>query len=558
MAKVNQKPPPVELRMPLFAPGMSILHRAGLGGLACTLRVIERAWEGCLLASGDVPGDPSLEGPLPWKVTSDEVVLSFGQPEAAREYLRRLFALAFGLRDGLIWLPGQYGDMPPSLAVRAEVQAGLTLTFLQHGKTRKLVKELLTHEVDPTGDGTSLVSVTYRPCSWYKHQDGWDDLTDNKTGSLRTDPVEVIGPLNPGAVVRHVAFTAATKIEEAADRALPLYFALVGCLALPASRGGGGVLVVPDVDDLEVFSRDRPLLTPASVRECRVGGAGDAALQAEVRLRARGVVNQHGLPACHAAQFLSLPWASQQKSRGLTLFYDAAEAGRVEPEHRGRQEKALALFEVAMAALPPRIVTPRAGAGPAPGVTGASPSFLADSRVRPLVADNLARGENWYHGFLTLMTPKKASDQLSFERKGLREMTDAMNDQEFANEKALIRAIHEAIRRKRRRIKEDTQGEARGASTQATRNRQDRFMERFRLSLVGAKTADQCRGAIVGLLGQVLYNPEVQAGVDRLLPLLHDKDRWQEARDLALLALASYGSPWAAPAQTATKPTASE
>ena len=87
------------------------------------------------------------------EIKDDEITLRFGQPELARDYLKRLFLIAFGLKDGLIWLPGQYGDMPPSLAVRAEIQAGLTLTFLQHGKTRDLAKQSLTHEIDPTGDG---------------------------------------------------------------------------------------------------------------------------------------------------------------------------------------------------------------------------------------------------------------------------------------------------------------------------------------------------------------------------------------------------------------------
>ena len=62
-------------------------------------------------------------------------------------------------------------------------------------------------------------------------------LTDEKTGFLTHNPVQVEGPLNPGAMVRHNAFNADTKIEETPDRVLSLYFALVGCLALPINRG---------------------------------------------------------------------------------------------------------------------------------------------------------------------------------------------------------------------------------------------------------------------------------------------------------------------------------
>ena len=50
-------------------------------------------------------------------------------------------------------------------------------------------------------------------------------------GRLVTKPIEVVGPMNPGAIVRHVAFTADTRIQEDTAHILPLYFALVGCLA---------------------------------------------------------------------------------------------------------------------------------------------------------------------------------------------------------------------------------------------------------------------------------------------------------------------------------------
>src|SRR6516164_6113541 len=123
-----------------FAPRMTILHRAGLGGAVSSLRYIERAWKSDVSLPEELPGGSWVDDKRPWDVSSQSVTLRFGDPKGAREFLRRLFRLSFRLKDGLLYLPGQYGDMPPSLAVRAEIQAGLTLTFLQHGKTRKLAK----------------------------------------------------------------------------------------------------------------------------------------------------------------------------------------------------------------------------------------------------------------------------------------------------------------------------------------------------------------------------------------------------------------------------------
>src|SRR5262249_25898225 len=155
-----------------------ILHRAGLGGLACSLRYIEWASKSDVVLTEELPGGPWADSKPPWDVTTQSITLRFGEAKRARDFLRRLFSLSFRLKSGLIYLPGQYGDMPPSLAVRAEIQAGLTLTFLQHGKTRSLAKNSTAYQVDAEGDGLSFITVEYKACDWYKHQDGWASLTD--------------------------------------------------------------------------------------------------------------------------------------------------------------------------------------------------------------------------------------------------------------------------------------------------------------------------------------------------------------------------------------------
>jgi len=167
MAKAgNQVKPgaPDRLTMNLFAPGMTPLHRAGLGGLACTLRYIEKAYRHDALTDGDVPGGPWEAERPPWEVGDRSVELRFGDPKQARPFLERLFALAFPIKDGLIGTPGVYPGLTPPLAVRAELQNGLTLTFLQHGKTRNLNKTPTQIEIDPDGDGRAYVRLEYKRC----------------------------------------------------------------------------------------------------------------------------------------------------------------------------------------------------------------------------------------------------------------------------------------------------------------------------------------------------------------------------------------------------------
>ena len=67
------------LTMRLFAPGMSLLHRAGLGGLACTLKALERQYENGLLAETKLPAPFDGDTP-PWEITDNSVTLHFGTP----------------------------------------------------------------------------------------------------------------------------------------------------------------------------------------------------------------------------------------------------------------------------------------------------------------------------------------------------------------------------------------------------------------------------------------------------------------------------------------------
>ena len=539
MARVSKIAAPDRLTMQLFAPGMSALHRAGLGGLAATLKAIERLHASGQLTEAKLPG-PMVGGNPPWEIEPTSVSLCFGKPERAAAYLKRLFAVAFSIRrDGLIFLPGQFAS-EPSAAVLADLQAGLTLTFLQHGKVRKLAKEPTTASYDPEGDGIPSVNVQYRKCSQFKHQSLWSEFVDPKSGCLVADVIKVDGPVSPGTVVRHVAFTGDTAAEDPPERMLPLCFALAGCLALPVNRGVAALLV-PEVDNLVDFAMDRPMMSPTTARECQIANAADAALQTQIRLRASQVRAAAGVPGVYAMTFTPTPWARQQKSRVATIHIERGD------------EKILDRFESALTQLPPRIVVravkEAVGRGRKSRAVDRMESFRADSVVRPLIADNLALGRPWYAGFVRLMTrtnpatSKPFRQQISFERKGLHAMISdpAMWDHE--GELLVVKAVHEAIRQSLGRIREDTdgkqvEGKARKPLSQATKNRWERFREKLRLDLAGAKTASQLRFALSDLFSRGGSNAVLRDAWAKIFPVIQND--WQLARDLGLLALASY------------------
>ena len=545
-AKANSDGPS-EITMKLFAPGMSVLHRVGLGGLACTLNVMEKRFRDDKLDAEELPG-PVVDDHMPWAIEDDSVTLKFGEPSKAAAYLEKLFRFAFQItEDGLIFLPGQFtGGIRPSNAVLAEMQNGLTLTFLQHGKVRNLSKEPSRVNHDPDSESGDSLQVEYRSCSAFKHQEAWQGLLSNQ-GMFSDAPLKIEGPIFPGAVVRHVAFTSATAGEELPIRALPLYFAMVGCVALPVNRGVG-VLVAPMMESLSEFIINRPLMSPTDFRGCKVASSADAALRAQSAVRLKGnpvrgasiqlaaakAIQEKEIPGCLATTFCPTPWASQQKSRVSAIETPKATSSMLQR------------YERALKNLPPRIksriVKTSTGRGKARVTEERKEYFRTDSVVRPLIAENLARGQPWYAGFTTLYvkrnpeTEKPYREQLQYENKGLSNMIADKDMWDEKGEKLVVEALHEAIRTSLGRIREETDGKR--PLSQATKNRWDRFRERLRLDLSGSKTEAQLRFCLTNLFSRAGKSPVLQSGWELVWKTIR-KD-WQLARDLGLLALASY------------------
>lgn len=506
------------LKCDLFAPGMTPLHRAGLGGLVSTLRWVETNL-------------PDRERPLgQWTIGERSVTLSWDGARV-KPFFDQLFDLAFQIQGGMIYLPGQYGNVAPPLEVRAALHEGLLLSFYAHGPTSRgseTVKES-TYEVDD-----KPVSYRYLPLSWYKHQNT-QGRGKGKDGSALfvdslTEPIGLTSALFPGAIHRH-AVHSASQVTQNAELVLPLLFAPVGTMALKAGgkkvndRGNrkfkpGAALLIPDLNTLSEVEYLLPAIIPWNARDCQIANVADSALQAELRLRSRNLLDPETLSALRCVWCCPTDWNSrlQPPSAVTEVTIDATDT-------------ALDQFEVAMAALAP----------PSPRQNTKGEYFWPKSTARPFIAENLASGRPWYAGFTRLMTakdetmkkPKPIRDFLKFERGGLHTMTEKIQ-WDHPGEKEIVRAVHEAMRCRYGRIAaENTQNQA------AMKNRMTREYERQRLAFVGAKTADALRHALADLWSRAGSNSVLRESWLDILPQLSN-DKWKLTRDLALIALASY------------------
>ncbi len=529
--RVN-KQPPSQLAMSLFTPGMTVLHRAGLGGLACTLRYIERAYRIGALLDDEVPGGPWDNGLPPWSVDDHSVTLDFGSGDAAHTYLQRLFAIAFGIKDGLIYLPGQYPTLPPAIGIRAALQDGMLRSFYDHGPKSRSISAEGHYTVNVDEDSATF---SFPVIEWYKHQ---RDGATIAYASLQSEAA-VSRMLNPGAIRRHKF--AATTLTHPAERLIPLLFAPVGTVALTASGRrvtsrkrkvfkAGAVLVIPDLDSLDAAPHVISALVPHSLREAKITSIGDAALGAEVRLHARRAIEAFAIPSIRAVWCCATDWMSDLQPPSDILHID--------PAHLS--EDILDSYELAFNELPPKIVTVKKNNPDGP-THQQELFFWANSVVRPLITNNLAEGRLWYYGFVRLMTmndPKTnrpLREYVFFERKGLFAMTEKLL-REGSGEATVVRAIHKAIQYRFGKIA----SENKGPSAKDTRiKRWKNEYERWRLAFTSSKTPEQLRRSLCDLFARAGINSVLQSEWERLLPMLDDS-HWDKTRDLALLGLASY------------------
>lgn len=489
----------------LFEPGMTPLHRAGLGGLVATLRKIEK----------------NEHPPLLWNMDDRSVTFEWEKEQERKEFFQFLFDYAFQLRDGIIHLPGQYGDVEPPLEVKAALHVGLLLSFYDHGPTSRGSKTAVEKIYEVDGNP---ISYRYLPLLWYKHQrDGSTLLSKSlrgQTGLTRT--------LFPGAVQRHASYET-SKLTQPATLLLPLLFAPVGVMALKAGgkrvndRGArkfkpGAALLIPDLKSLSEVQYLLPSFLPRTARDCQIANIADAALQAELRLRSRNLLTHETISSLRCVWCCPTDWNARLQPPSMVTEVGVDET-----------DTALNQFEIAMQTLPP----------PSPRRNKKGEYFWPRSYVRPLVAENLTSGCPWFTGFSRLMSGQDPISNepirncLYLEREGLAAMTQRIA-WDTPGEETIVRAVHEAMRCRYGRIAaENTRNQV------AMKKRMTREYERQRLAFVRTKTADALRYALADLWSRAGSNSVLRRAWPQILPLLSD-EKWQTSRDLALIALASY------------------
>ena len=491
---------PSEITIKLSDPGMTIFHKVGLAGLWMTLQKFEE--------------DKSLMRTVPtgagWKLDDRSVTLVYGANP--KTFFDWLISNSFRLdKDGLFWFPAL--GRPEEHAEHAVVlQEALLGTFLQHGLTRKA-----DPSKEPTGSKSFTIDdephpVHYRKVFRYNHQ-----KTDLEPGR----PVKLAGWCLPGAAERHAAL-GETALDSSAEHALLLRYTAVGAIYFQIKTRGEGVrpmysLVLPEITNLPQYARIRTYFLTYGIKQSLAAGSADAGMRVLVELEAAELLPDVRTGFCRVISFGTLPWSSQQKSRVHLL------------EVRPGSANALKTYDICRRALPPRLIRPK----------GKEEPFWDVSLMPDLVAQNISTGRPWYQGFADLIADKdRRKHVFSYEKGGL---TNMMKDPTVLSEepeRLFVLACQEALRRHMGR-KHSRPG---GADWETE-------FEKVRVNIARCKNAATLRATITDFWsrGGTLHKGGktlLVAGDDwwqQVLPLF-DERNWRKAKDLALLALASYPS----------------
>ena len=150
-------------------------------------------------------------------------------------------------------------------------------------------------------------------------------------------------------------------------------------------------------------------------------------------------------------------------------------------------------------------------------------TWLAISKVLPWIADNLITGNPWYRGFYEFRKRNEI-----YERKGLIGMTEYLTP----DEQILFDAIQGSFR-----------AYLRGQIQQADKQRRDldypQVTDKVIYRFQRPSTQQEFATALVGFLSQYRSKALCTVG-PQIYHWIHREANWKQARDLALLAIASY------------------
>jgi CRISPR-associated protein Cas8a1/Csx13 len=428
------------------------------------------------------------DAPLTWEVTEDAVMLAWEGND--REVIKWLLDQTYQVtKDG-------YLDAP---ALNLDVQGhytfteGVLSTFLQHSKQRSR-DSVGVAKAFSIEEGQPEIKVEFRPLlSCYYTGDLKEAF--NSKGLLKQE-ISLKGHHLPGLVECFVN----GAYQESPEGFLALLFLPLACgyYRLPGFRMA---VAIPEVLNLNQWVNRRQAFPGRTYRNFRSSGAGESALHFLFQEKLIEDAKLERVKYCEVYQLGKQTWDANQSYLKQAVY-------RVEVEDR-----ILELYDAAIQFFPPKVKQ-----------TDKGESWLAISKVLPWICDNLVAEKAWYAGFFEF---RKRNEM--YERGGLVDMTDTLADKE----KTLFDTVQGAFSAYLR-------GQIVQAQKQGRKLDYGRVTDKVIYRMQRPSTQQEFATALVDFLSQFRSKSSRGVGLE-VYQWLHGEN-WRQARDLTLLAIATYTS----------------
>jgi len=488
-----------KIYLSLRASDTTIMHRAGMAGLWMTLQQLELHF----------PTPATRPGNLSWLLTNCSMSLDWqGEDFTILDWLLRQ---SFQINEkGLISLTG-LDSSSMELINQIHLHQAIGATFLRHNQFYKSGEQ--------TSESLSVDGITgtlkYKKIEWYAHQTFAEKLC-NETGQLLGDYIQIVSWIYPGATVRHAILDKYNKLEEKVEYALALLFLPIVCQyfilhsnysKVDAKQPAKYVVIIPEVTNLRTATQRCWELRRLDYKDFPVTSWREAVLKYYSYDEIDPSNEYHEV--CQSLLYEKLNKDSKQR-----ILIDIQD---IEIETK--------------AILNYRLVDKYFQKN---RVFWEGFNWIVQlNLIRGIIADNLVRGLPWWTGFWVTFNQDRLDDlskQLFYNQEGLRSMIETNEEMEIY--KSFIRACHEALRK--------TYGKISGRAKEGEVPRFEREYERIRGELGRCYDQQSFNDFLSDFLSRAGLNSALYDQWESILPLLMGQVSWEKARNLVLIALASY------------------
>jgi CRISPR-associated protein Cas8a1/Csx13 len=424
------------------------------------------------------------DAPLKWEVTEDTIALSWEGND--REVVKWLLDQTYRVQDGYLDVPALKLDLQ-GLYTFTE---GVLASFQQ--RSRDSTPKTLAFQID---EGQPEIKVEFRPLlSCYYTGDLKEAF--NSKGGFKSE-ISLKGHHLPGLV----ECFANGAYQESPSGFLALLFLPLACgyYKLPNLRAS---VVIPEVSKLTQWVRQKRIFAGRSYRDFRSSGAGEAALHFLLHENTVRDAQSADIRYCEVYQLGKQTWDANQSYLKQAVY-------RVQTN-----VEILALYQVAYGLFPIQVRKNDKGE-----------TWLAISKVLPWICNNLVTEQVWYAGFFEFYTRNEL-----YERKGLVKMTEYLQP----HEQVLFDAVQGAFSTFLR-------GQILQAEKQGRQLDYGQVTDKLLNRLKRPSTQQDFAQTLIDVLSQ--YRSKAMRSVGpQIYAWVHREANWRQARDLSLLAIATYQS----------------